>query len=194
MSSHPVTQAWVHDLSMMQQSVLLSAIRGCDGLPKRHKAKSLVKFYRRCVLISAFDGRVLNDAFEPGGGSFTGPIAELPTTGFLLNNEYCALEAWQNLAIQLQWKREQLKRVADNFVDSRDELPMHYQTHFMHAVEILGYKHPNVETRVFWLEIYERLAHAYHLWPETEAQLDARLGDDFDGWAARNDPSACCSD
>lgn len=194
MTAHPATQAWVHELSIMQQSVLLSAIRGCDGLPKRHKAKNLVKWYRRCVLVSAFDGRVLGDPFEPGGGSFTGPVAELPTTAFMLHDEYHVREDWQNLAVQLLWKREQLQRVADNFVDSRDELPMHYQLHFMHAVEILGYKHPNNETRIFWLELYERLAHAYHLWPETEVQLDSRLGDTFEGWAERNDPSACCSD
>ena len=54
-----VTQEWVHELSLMQQSVLLSAIRGCDGVARHHKSKALVKWYRRCVLLSAFDGRAL---------------------------------------------------------------------------------------------------------------------------------------
>ena len=38
----PVLQDWLCDLTLMQQSVVISAIRGCDGVPKRHKAKPLV--------------------------------------------------------------------------------------------------------------------------------------------------------
>lgn len=180
MTNRPVIQDWVSALRFMQQSVLLSAIRGCDGLPKRHKAKALVKWYRRCILISAFDGRALDNPYEPGGGSFTGPIVEIPSgiPDNVRHDMACAA----------------LQRVADDFVDSRDELPSHYQVHFMHAAEIVGYKHPDEAIREFWSDLYERLAHAYHLWPETEAQMDARLGDDFEGWAARNDRSTSCSD
>ena len=36
-----VTQFWVHELTFMQQSVLLTAIRGPDGLPKDHISKTL---------------------------------------------------------------------------------------------------------------------------------------------------------
>ena len=77
---------------------------------------------------------------------------------------------------------------------NHDELPAHYTTHFMHAVEILGYKHPDAIIREFWHDFYLRLVHALHLWPETEAQLNSRLGDNFEGWAARNDVSTSCSD
>ena len=62
----PVTQDWVNSISLMQQTVLLSAIRGCDGISKRHKSKALVKWYRRCILISAFDGRTQTTPYEPG--------------------------------------------------------------------------------------------------------------------------------
>lgn len=176
----PVTQEWVHGLSYMQQSVLLSAIRGCDGIAKRHKSKALVKWYRRCVLLSAFDGRALLTPDEPGGGSFAGPICELPVGLPDAERE--------------EMTRIHLKQAEDDFVDSRDELPAHYQTHMMHAFEIVGYKHPVEPIRAFWRTLYVRLAHAYHLWPETEQQLDRRLGDDLDNWRERGDPSSSCSD
>jgi hypothetical protein len=182
MNRGPVTQRWVNDLTFMQQSVLLSAIRGCDGLPKRHKSKALVKWYRRCILLSAFDGVALTDPFEPGGGSFTGPIAELPQDLFMSTRKEHDL------------KCSILQNISDDFVDSRDELPYHYTTHFMHAAEIVGYKHPDEQIREFWIEIYERLVKALHTWPETEAQMDKRLGDNMDGWVARNDRSTSCSD
>lgn len=67
-----VLQPWVNALPFMQQGILISAVRGCDGIPKRHKAKLIVKWYRRCILVCAFDGSIFLDPFEPGGGSFTG--------------------------------------------------------------------------------------------------------------------------
>lgn len=181
--SRPATQDWVHDLSIMQQSVLLSGIRGCDGLPKRHKAKTLIKWYRRCVLLSAFDGVGLTDPFAPGGGSFTGPVHELTAQFFAMPED-----------VQHDHKCSIMQRVSDDFVDSRDELHSHYQIHMMHAFEILGYKHPDLGIREFWNDMYVRLAHAYHLWPETELQMDSRLGDNEAGWRARNDISTSCSD
>ena len=180
----PATQDWVHGISIMQQSVLLSAIRGCDGMPKRHKHKPLVKWYRRCVLLSAFDGRALTEPFSPGGGSFTGPIADLTVFRDTAPHPISEYDHCCNL----------LQRATDDFIDSRDELPAHYTTHFMHAVEILGYKHPDDTVREFWHDFYFRLVHALHLWPETEVQLDTRLGDTFEGWAARGDVSTSCSD
>lgn len=180
----PATQDWVHELTVMQQSVLISAIRGCDGMAKRHKHKPLVKWYRRCVLLSAFDGKALDTPFSPGGGSFTGPVAEL----------YGPLFEAMPAEIQHNQRCDALQKASDDFVDSRDELPAHYTTHFMHAVEILGYKHPDETVREFWHDFYLRLVHALHLWPETEVQLDLRLGDTFEGWQARNDVSSSCSD
>ena len=182
--NRPATQDWVHTLSIMQQSVLLSAIRGCDGLAKRHKAKVLVKWYRRCILMSAFDGKAFTDPFAPGGGSFTGPIEDI--------NQW--IEAGPHPMSEYDYRCSLLQKAADAFVDSRDELPAHYTTHFMHAVEILGYKHPDITIREFWNDVYTRLAHTLHLWPETEDQLDKRLGDSEIGWRERSDRSTSCSD
>lgn len=71
------TQDWVTDLSIMQQSVLFSAVRNADGVAKHHPSKALIRWYRRCVLISAFDGKALTTPNAPGGGSFTGPVADI---------------------------------------------------------------------------------------------------------------------
>lgn len=160
-----VMNDWTQNISFMQQSVLLSAIRNSDGIPKFHKQKPIIRYYRRCVLKSAFDGREMENAFEPGGGSFTGPI-----------------------------EVGQLEKSLDDFIDSRDEMSLHYYAHAMHAFEILGYKHPRGNVREFWLGAYSRMAHAMHLWPESEEQMDQRLGDNKAGWEARNDPSSTCSD
>ena len=67
-------QDWVFTLPLMQQAVLLSAIRGPDGMRKESKTKHLVRWYRRCILITAFERTVLDDMHAPGGGSFTGPV------------------------------------------------------------------------------------------------------------------------
>lgn len=69
-----VLNDWVHDLSYMQQSVLLAMIRNADGIAKHHPQKELIKWFRRCILKSAFDGCQLHNPGEPGGGSFTGPV------------------------------------------------------------------------------------------------------------------------
>jgi hypothetical protein len=147
----------------MQQSVLLSAIRNSDGVAKRHPGKQLIRFYRRCVLLSAFDGKQLWSPSTPGGGSFTGPV-------------------------------EDIELALDHFIDSRDEMSLHYYAHAMHAFQILGYKFPDEYYREFWLQAYTRMAHALHLWPEAMSEMDKRLGDGEENWRARNDPSSTCSD
>jgi hypothetical protein len=50
-----VVRDWVAALSLMQQSVLLTAIRGPDGVPKYHPSKYIVRWYRRAVLRSRAD-------------------------------------------------------------------------------------------------------------------------------------------
>lgn len=189
-----VLQGWVMSLTFMQQSVLMSAIRGCDGLQKHHKAKPLLKWYRRCILLSAFDGRALTDPFELGGGSFTGPIDMLPkfdAEGYCVGDQYYGPGDQSGI---YDWKCSRMQWAQDNFMDSRDELHSHYQVHAMHAFEIVGYKHPDPSVREFWRTMYERMAHAYHLWPETEEQMDRRLGDSEIDWRARGDVSLSCSD
>lgn len=48
-----VLQSWVTDLSLKNQTLLLSAIRGPDGVGKSNKVKEVLKYYRFCVLKQA---------------------------------------------------------------------------------------------------------------------------------------------
>lgn len=166
----PVTQAWTHRISMMQQSVLLAAIRGPDGLAKYGGgAKMLLRWYRRCILLSAMDGRALTDPIESNGGSFTGPSLD----GSDAEDPWC----------------DRMQEHVNDYLRQVDALPHHFQMHFMHAVEIVGYKHPDPQIRHFWHALYLRLVNDFHLHPETEAQLDDRLGDTRAGWLKRADPA-----
>lgn len=166
----PVTQAWTHGLTMMQQSVLLAAIRGPDGTAKYGGgAKMLLRWYRRCVLLSAMDGRVLENPVEPNGGSFTGP----------------SLQGDDDVD---HWSDRMMVHVED-YLRQVDALPHHYQLHFMHAVEIVGYKHPDPIIRHWWHQLYVRLVNDLHLHAESEAELDERLGDTREGWLRRADPA-----
>lgn len=170
-----VLQEWVQCLSFMQQSVLVASIRGPDGMPKDHVSKLLIRWLRRCVLYSAFESAKAGkpswytDPETPGGGSFTGPSVAAAT-----------LLSWQ----------EQMDVVVDTYLSQLDETPHHFQLHFMHAVEIVGYKHPTREIADWWLQLYRRLANDMHLNPETEPQMDKRLGDSEQDWRAAEEVTA----
>jgi hypothetical protein len=57
-----------------------------------------------------------------------------------------------------------------------DHYPVHYIMHLMHGSEIIGYKHPDYVWRDCCWWFYWRLCKCFHVTPETEEQLDARLG------------------
>jgi len=154
-----VVQSWVSTLTFQQQTVLLAAIRGPDGIRKKHPSKDILKWYRRCVLLNSFTGEIMRNPMEPGGGSFMGPSSCLNNFGI----------------DQADFPSSQDFLRLDDYLDTVDELPHHYQMHFMHAVEILGYKHPVPTIRASWRGIYEQLADDLHLTPETEEQMDERL-------------------
>ena len=163
-----VLQDWVQSLSVMHQTVLLTAIRGPDNVDKYHEVKFLLRWYRRCILLSAMDGRVITTPYDDNGGSFTGPSFDVP------------------IGYDGPWQKKMNARV-DEYLRSLDGLPHHFQMHFMHAVEIVGYKHSDGDIRAWWNGVYLRLVHDMHVWPETEDQLDRRLGDDRAQWLERAD-------
>ena len=82
-----------------------------------------------------------------------------------------------------------MDRIVDDYLRELDALPHHFQMHFMHAAEILGYKHPDTETREWWSKVYLRLVNDKHVHPETEEEMDSRRGDDRSGWLKRADPA-----
>jgi hypothetical protein len=165
--SKSVLQEWVSDITFMQQSVLLTAVRGPDGTPKYHPSKYIIRWFRRSVLKSSFAGCAILNPHEQDGGSFYGPACDAPIGD----------ETWETL----------MDDRASEYLRALDELPHHFQMHLMHAAEIVGYKHPDNRVRAWWNAFYQRLAHDMHLWPETETQLDRRLGDSRAQWLERAD-------
>lgn len=148
-----VLQPWVQELTFMQQSVLIAGVRGPDGVHKNHISKVILRWYRRCILYSAFEKTIFTNPHVLGGGSFTGP------------STYSSM-----------------KVVVDRYLSSLDEIPHHFQLHFMHGAEILGYKHPDETIRSWWFELYRKIVVDMHLTMETEMELDYRLGDSESQW------------
>ena len=166
-----VLQPWVEDLTYMQQTVLLTAIRGPDSIRKDHVSKKLCRWLRRCILLSAFDRDVLNNPYDPRGGSFTGP-----SIGPYTNKH-------------VDWPDE-MNEIVTDYLRTIDELPHHFQLHFIHATEILGYKHPDTITASWWYSTYLRLVNDMHLLPESEIQMDKRLGDNREAWLSAEEVTA----
>lgn len=176
----PVTQAWTHTLTFMQQTVLLTAVRGPDGIAKYSPPKMLLRWYRRCILVSSLDGEVLDNPFDTRGGSFMGPSFAWPRY----------VDSAESLTHRYEPDHEVgavLDGLVSEYLQALDGLPHHFQLHFMHAAEMLGFKHPDLGKRSWWNRTYLRLVHDMHLFPESEEQLDYRLGDDRSQWLARND-------
>lgn len=168
-----VLQPWTFDLSFMQQTVLLTAVRGPDGLPKYAGIKFLLRWYRRCLLVSSLDGEILTNPFDDRGGSFMGPSFDLHAL---------------NRSPRYDWA-EKMDEIVSSYLRELDGIPHHFQLHLMHAAEIVGYKHPNQKIRTWWASVYRRLVNDMHLHPETEAELDDRLNDTRLGWLKRADPA-----
>jgi len=153
-----VLQDWVQKLTFMQQSVLITSVRGCDGLAKYHISKFILRWYRRCILYSAFAKKVLSDPYEDDKGNFTGKIPrdEFPT----------------------------IESLFKAYLDNVDDVAHHFHMHLVHASEILGYKHPVPKIRKQWLQFYLECCKDLHMSPETEEHMDKRLGDSREQWLA----------
>ena len=81
---------------------------------------------------------------------------------------------------------EQLK----GYLNTWDSYTLHFITHLMHACEIMGYEHPDIEIQEMFLNAYFRMVHKLHLNPETRAQLADRLTTDrIAKYGAANAPS-----
>jgi len=57
-------------------------------------------------------------------------------------------------------------------------LPLHWYTHAMHALEIIGYCHPNHNIKSIARTLYQQMVHGLHLNPETQFQMNERLTED----------------
>lgn len=57
-------------------------------------------------------------------------------------------------------------------------LPQHWYSHAMHALEVVGYRHPDSHTRVAAFRLYSAMVHNLHLNIESPAAFEARLSED----------------
>lgn len=61
---------------------------------------------------------------------------------------------------------------------SFDQYPCHFILHMMHALEVIGYRHPSSETRFEFCNAYYVMVKAMHLNVETYGQLHERMVED----------------
>lgn len=174
----PVQQEWVLQIPYMQQSVLFAAVRAPDGLRKNHPVKVLMRWYRRCVLLSAFDRVALTDPFSEGGGSFTGPFERHHAVAAGLSVQYVG----ENWKFERDMRFDEMREV---YLEHVDEMPHHFQLHFMHAAQIVGVHHPDPKIASWWKTFYLMIVNDAHLHPETDAEMNTRLSDNRDEWKAR---------
>ena len=57
-------------------------------------------------------------------------------------------------------------------------LPLHWYTHAMHALEIIGYRHPDMMVQGTAAALYGMMVHGLHLNVETRDQMIERLSED----------------
>ncbi len=57
-------------------------------------------------------------------------------------------------------------------------LPEHWYAHAMHALEVIGYRHPVSQVRLEAFEMYSRMVNNLHLNIETKEQMITRLSED----------------
>jgi hypothetical protein len=59
-----------------------------------------------------------------------------------------------------------------------ERYPQHWLSHAMHAAQIVGYCHPDAETRVKWNRLYVAFCQAWHVNPESKEEMLGRLKGD----------------
>lgn len=83
--------------------------------------------------------------------------------------------AFENFTIPSPGNTRFMEPIPPEKIPRTDEMPVHWVGHMMHACEILGYKHPDLEQREIWHGLYLQFCHSLHVNPESEDALDERL-------------------
>lgn len=152
-----IFQPWFHKQELIAQSIVLSCIRGPDGVDRNHIAKRIVNWYRRCVLkpVDGSDAVLIPyDNTEGVSGSYMGPSINIPSEG--------------------DWHLT-MNKVGRQYLESVDSLPFHFHSHLIHCSQILGYKHDDDDVRQWWNEFYILCANKLHLKAESEVKMDTRF-------------------
>ena len=158
---------WCRPLPIQQQSVLLLAARGPDGMRKQHLAKVLIRAYRTMVLNAASLKRTLT--WEDRGDTFMDAKIMAP---WHVRRGSIAPERVEQWTPSVQWRD-----AVSNYLLAVDEVPHHYHLHLMHGAQIIGYHHPDAYLRRLWLDFYLKCCEDMHLRPEVCGAMDERLND-----------------
>ena len=59
-----------------------------------------------------------------------------------------------------------------------DMLPVHFFSHFLHALEVIAYRHPHHTTQSIAMSMYEDLCEYLHIEPEKRWAMTVRLKDE----------------
>ena len=81
------------------------------------------------------------------------------------NNDFM----WGDYSLFGNWMR--------SFFDDPDGYPHHFIMHLIHCAEVIGYKHPDKGLALHWHRFYISACKAFHMKPEMENEMDARLND-----------------
>ncbi len=137
-----VVRPWLADCcSFKMQAVLLSALRGCDGLPKEDISKQITRKYRSVLFFPA-EKEIAKRTFMNTDGA--------------------------------------TPEIIQQFCSHLDHYPMHWLMHFTHAIEIVGYKHPDIDIRNWWGRLYSNICCGLHVRPETVEECNYRLRDNLE--------------
>jgi hypothetical protein len=63
----------------------------------------------------------------------------------------------------------------EDFEEELEYMSVHYFRHFLHTLEIIGYKHPDYRVSDIAMDYYLRLVNWCHLAPESHEELNERL-------------------
>lgn len=151
---YSIIQPWAADLGLRHQGVLVSAIRGCDSVNREDPSKYLVCVFRGVLL-----------------------------------RPHCR-DLAKSASFMVPFDAENWDHASADFYRSIDHYPNHWLLHWTHACQIVGYKYRNnlppasleIDTRDAFIQMYLRIVKKFHMEPETEVSLDARLNaneDDF---------------
>ena len=150
-----VLQDRVMELGLRHQGVLLTAVRGCDTAPKDDPSKLFCRMLRGTFLVC-----------HCGDATKAQSFIEDPFTyklGLLSPNPVSDL-------------RERFTAFRKNC----DHYPHHYVMHIIHAIQIIGFYHPDPRLKGTFLEFYCVLCKGLHTKPEWKDDMDVRLNADED--------------
>lgn len=107
-----ILQSWVAELGLRHQGVLVSAVRGCDSLPKEHPSKRLTRVLRCDILVAhvgdprkcvSFIEHVDDATFETRAGDFCASLDELPSHYLLHFAHACEILGYYHPTRAARW-------------------------------------------------------------------------------------------